>query len=191
MQRTIDVKIDEAQMDALNLLLQCTNHDDKILLVHISTYSFLFPIAERITYVLTHSTSFFVPDGTYRLRVLAVGGGGGGCGGIKQGRGGSGELGVKIIQITGPKTVNVSVGRGGLGARGHTVESDSDGLTSQFGNYVSAAGGQGCRRDLKERSLRTRWGARLLRNSDVIKGNYSGMRHTIFSDSIAHQLVLK
>lgn len=104
------------------------------------------------------------------MRVLAVGGGGGGCGGIKQGRGGSGEAVVNIIQLTGPKTVNVSVGKGGQGARGHTVKSDSNGTPSQFGNCLTAAGGQGCTRDLLEQSLMKLRGFRLLRNKYVTKG---------------------
>ena len=117
------------------------------------------------------STTFTVPNGTFRLRVLAVGGGGGGCGGIKQGRGGSGELVVNIIQLSGPRTVNVSVGRGGLGARGHSDESDSDGTSSQFGDYVTATGGRGCTGDLTEHSLMEHRGIRLLRNIDIAKGN--------------------
>ena len=128
-------------------------------------------LGETISYVLTNSTTFSVPNGTFRLRILALGGGGGGCGGIKQGRGESGDLVVNIIQISGPRTVNVSVGRGGLGVRGHTADLNSDGMPSQFGDYVIAAGGHGCARNLREYSLMEYRGIQLLRNVDITKGN--------------------
>lgn len=128
-------------------------------------------LGEAISYVLTNSTTFSVPNGTFRLRILALGGGGGGCGGIKQGRGESGDLVVNVIHISGPRTVNVSVGRGGLGVRGHTADLNSEGMPSQFGDYVIAAGGHGCARNLREYSLMEYRGIRLLRKVDITKGN--------------------
>ena len=128
-------------------------------------------LGETISYVLTNSTTFSVPNGTFRLRILALGGGGGGCGGIKQGRGESGDLVVNIIQISGPRTVNVSVGGGGLGVRGHTAYLSSEGMPSQFGDYVIAAGGHGCARNLREYSLMDYRGIQLLRKVDITKGN--------------------
>ena len=128
-------------------------------------------LGETISYVLTNSTTFSVPNGTFRLRILALGGGGGGCGGIKQGRGESGDLVVNIIQISGPRTVNVSVGGGGLGVRGHTAYLNSEGMPSQFGDYVIAAGGHGCARNLREYSLMDYRGIQLLRKVDITKGN--------------------
>ena len=104
---------------------------------------------------------------------MALGGGGGGCGGIKQGRGESGDLVVDIIQISGPRTVNVSVGRGGLGVRGHTADINSEGMPSRFGDYVIAAGGHGCAMNLREYSLMEYRGIQLLRNVDITKGNNS------------------
>ena len=130
-------------------------------------------LGETISYVLTNSTTFSVPNGTFRLRILALGGGGGGCGGIKQGRGESGDLVVNIIQISGPRTVNVSVGGGGLGVRGHTADINSEGMPSRFGDYVIAAGGHGCARNLREYSLMEYRGIQLLRNVDITKGNNS------------------
>lgn len=100
-----------------------------------------------------------------------VGGGGGGCGGIKQGKGGSGAVVVNIMQFTGPKTVNVSVGKGGLGAIGHSVKSGSDGKSSWFGDYVSAAGGRGCTSDMTEISLKKVKGIGLFRCNDITEGN--------------------
>ena len=128
-------------------------------------------LGETISYVLTNSTTFSVPNDTFRLRILALGGGGGGCGGIKQGRGESGDLMVNIIQISGPRTVNVSVGRGGLGVRGHTADLNSDGMPSQFGDYVIAAGGHGCARNLWKYSPMEYRGIQLLRKVDITKGN--------------------
>ena len=131
----------------------------------------LIYLGETISYVLTNSTTFSVPNGTFRLRILALGGGGGGCGGIKQGRGESGDLVVNIIQISGPRTVNVSIGRGGLGERGHTADLNSEGVPSQFGDYVIAAGGHGCARNLKEYSLMEYRGIQFHRKVEITKGN--------------------
>lgn len=128
-------------------------------------------LGERTAYLLSNSTIFSIPNGTYRLRVLAVGGGGGGCGGIKQGRSRSGDPAVNIIHVSGPTTVNVSIGRGGQGAKGHSVESVSTGISSQFGNYVTALGGRGCTRDVLDYSLIQVKGIRHLRSSEITKGN--------------------
>lgn len=105
--------------------------------------------------------------------MLAVGGGGGGCGGIKHGIGESGSPAVNIIHVTGPKTVNVTIGRGGLGEKGHSVESVSNGLSSRFGNYVSALGGRGCTREDLAYSLVEVRGIRHLRLSKIATGNVS------------------
>ena len=99
-----------------------------------------------------------------------MGGGGGGCGGIKQGRSRSGNPAVNIIHVSGPKTVNVSVGRGGLGEKGHSVESASNGLQSQFGKYVTALGGRGCTREDLSYSLIQVRGVRHLQSSKITKG---------------------
>ena len=101
-----------------------------------------------------------------------MGGGGGGCGGIKQGRGGSGNLVINIMHVSGPKTINVSKGRGGLGERGHSVESVSNGLQSQFGNYVTALGGRGCTREVLDYSLVQVRGVRHLQSSKISKGTF-------------------
>ena len=101
-----------------------------------------------------------------------MGGGGGGCGGIKQGRGGSGNLAINIMHVSGPKTINVSIGRGGLGERGHSVESVSNGLQSQFGNYVTALGGRGCTREVLDYPLVQVRGVRHLQSSKITKGKF-------------------
>lgn len=132
----------------------------------------MFDIDNRTAYLLPNTTTFTVPNGTYRLRVLAVGGGGGGCGGIKQGRSRSGNLAVNIIHVSGPKTINVSIGRGGRGEKGHSVESVSNGLPSQFGNYVSVLGGRGCTREDLGYSLMQVRGVRRLQSSKITKGKF-------------------
>lgn len=101
-----------------------------------------------------------------------MGGGGGGCGGIKQGRGESGNLAINIIHVSGPKTINVSIGRGGLGEKGHSVESVSNGLQSQFGNYVTAPGGRGCTRKVLGYSLVQVRGVRHLQLSKITEGKF-------------------
>lgn len=130
-------------------------------------------VDERKAYLLPNSTSFLVPNGTYRLRVLAVGGGGGGCGGIKQGRGRSGKPAVNIIHVSGPKAMNVSIGRGGQGEKGHSVESISNGLSSLFGDYVIALGGRGCTRESLVSLLRDVKGMRRLMLSKITTGDIS------------------
>lgn len=102
-----------------------------------------------------------------------MGGGGGGCGGIKQGRGRSGIPVVNIIHVSGPKTVNVSIGGGGLGEKGHSVESVSNGLSTRFGNHVTALGGRGCTREGLGYSLMEARGIRHLRLSEVTTGKTS------------------
>ena len=105
--------------------------------------------------------------------MLAVGGGGGGCGGIKQGRGGSGKPSVNIIHVSGPKAVNISIGRGGRGEKGHSVESVSNGLSSWFSDYVIALGGRGCTRENLDSSLKDVKGIRHLRLSKITTGDIS------------------
>ena len=111
-----------------------------------------------------------------------MGGGGGGCGGIKQGRSASGNLAVNIIHVSGPKTINVSIGRGGLGEKGHSVESVSNGLQSQFGDYLTALGGRGCTRDVLGYFLMQVRGVRHLQSSKITKGEFiTYYIHQIFS----------
>lgn len=102
-----------------------------------------------------------------------MGGGGGGCGGIKHGRSRSGNLAVNIIHVSGPETINVSIGRGGLGEKGHSVESVSNGLQSQFGKYVTALGGRGCTGEGLGYSLMQVRGIRHLQSSRITRGNLS------------------
>ena len=117
-----------------------------------------------------------------------MGGGGGGCGGIKQGRGGGGHLKINIIHVSGPKTINASIGRGGLGEKGHSVESVSNGLQSQFGNHVTALGGSGCTREVLGYSLLQVRGVRHLQSSKITKGklitHYSSYPLTMNKKSI-------
>lgn len=128
-------------------------------------------LGEPITFLFHNSTTFFVPNGTYRLRVLAVGGGGGGCGGIMNGLGRSGDVAVKIVHVSGPAAINVSVGLGGLGAEGHSVKSISNGGSSHFGNYFTVPGGPGCSKGKSEYNLSHLKGIRHLQMTKIAKGN--------------------
>ena len=100
-----------------------------------------------------------------------MGGGGGGCGGIKQGISRSGDVVVNIVHVSGPAAINVSVGKGGLGAEGHNVESISNGISTHFGKYLTALGGRGCTRNDLGFSLNQLRGVRHLRMSKITKGN--------------------
>lgn len=103
--------------------------------------------------------------------MLAVGGGGGGCGGIKKGLGRSGDIAVKIVHVSGPAAINVSVGLGGLGAEGHSVKSISNGGSSHFGNYFTVPGGPGCSKGKSEYNLSHLKGIRHLQMTKIAKGN--------------------
>jgi len=81
---------------------------------------------------------------------------------------------VNIIHVSGPETINVSIGRGGLGEKGHSVESVSNGLQSQFGKYVTALGGRGCTGEVfSDYSLMQVRGIRHLQSSRITRGNLS------------------
>ena len=120
-----------------------------------------------------NTTVFQIPSGSYRLRILAIGGGGGGCGGIKQGKGEGAEPVVNIIKLHGPETFDVIVGQGGKGARGHNEEATSNGMHTRFGTYVKANGGRGCTNDPLVRSFQTLKGIDLFRLSDIANGKHT------------------
>ena len=83
-----------------------------------------------------------------------------------------GEAGaVKIVHVSGPAAINVSVGLGGLGAEGHSVKSISNGGSSHFGNYFTVPGGPGCSKSKSEYNLSHRKGIRHLQMSKIVKGN--------------------
>ena len=94
--------------------------------------------------MIEKDTNFTVPAGLYRLRILAVGGGGAGCGIMRLGQGKSGEPAIRINVVRGPTTIRVDVGRGGGQAKNDTVKRELRGQPTSFGNYVKAKGGNGC-----------------------------------------------
>ena len=89
----------------------------------------------------------FTGNGTYnksgndvtQLRVICIGGGGGGRGYGESG--GAGGFGERWIDATGISSVSVSVGGGGGG--GNYYGYSGRGGTTSFGSYVSASGGYG------------------------------------------------
>lgn len=86
--------------------------------------------------------TFTPPSGVTTFTVMAIGGGGGGGGG-HQGGGGSGYVSFGTFTVTGP--VAVTVGTGGTGAMGSSANdqpSGTNGMASNFGSLLSAAGGQ-------------------------------------------------
>ncbi len=92
--------------------------------------------------IFTASGVFTPPAGVTRVRVVAIGGGAGGGGG-HQGGGGSGYLAYGTYDISG--SVAVTVGAGGAGAPGaanNSQPSGTNGGTSSFGAFLTAAGGQ-------------------------------------------------
>lgn len=95
-----------------------------------------------VTY--TSSGTFTVPAGVNSVRVLCVGGGGGGCSG-HQGGGGSGYVNTGTISVSPGQNISITVGSGGLGAQAvvstNTVIGITPGGSSSFGGSVTANGG--------------------------------------------------
>ena len=103
------------------------------------------------TEIITEDTDWACPDnavGDVLVRCFGGGGGGGGCwtGSARYcggGGGGGGHMGVGTVDsaLLVGKTVTITIGTGGAGAKGSAVA--STGGTTSFGTYVSANGGSG------------------------------------------------
>lgn len=95
--------------------------------------------------IFTSSGTFTVPGGVTSVRVLCVGGGGGGASG-HQGGGGSGYVSANTVSVTPGQTITVTVGQGGTGAQQvvstNTIIGITPGGASSFGSLVTANGGQ-------------------------------------------------
>jgi len=97
-----------------------------------------------IAYAATGSYTFTVPpvlrSGRRIATVIVTGGGGPGSSGGGRAGGGAGGTAIKRLSLAGVSSVQVTVGRGGVGlADGGSTE---DGFSTSFGAYCSATGGQ-------------------------------------------------
>ncbi|XP_048578668.1 adhesion G protein-coupled receptor L1 isoform X2 [Nematostella vectensis] len=99
---------------------------------------------------LYNESSVFHPDGNgdYLVRILTVGGGAGGCGGLSGPRPGQrGQISIDIKFIQGKTPINVTVGMGGAGS---LVGRYSGGGDSSFGGYAVASGALPCLPEFKK-----------------------------------------
>lgn len=94
--------------------------------------------------IFTSNGTFTVPGGVTQIRVLCVGGGGGGASG-HQGGGAGGFVQTGTYSVVPGNTYNITVGSGGLGAQTvvstNTITGNTPGGSSSFGNLLTVQGG--------------------------------------------------
>ena len=99
--------------------------------------------------IITSSQNFTVPSGVTRLRVVCIGGGGGGAsltGTINvPTNGGHGGAGEALVPVSGGQVIYCTIGNGGAAAAvaPWPYAGGSAGGTTSFGGYASATGGAG------------------------------------------------
>ena len=104
------------------------SNDDSGGLIQIDTY--------------TGNNTWYKPTGARQIRVLVIGGGGGGCGHTESGgAGGFAEKWIDVSSWSNGQAVSITCGSAGDGRNYH--QGCGTGGTSSFGSYVSASGGQG------------------------------------------------
>ena len=98
--------------------------------------------------VITTSQDFIVPPRTTRLQVCLAGGGGAGSAvrgtstNLGAGGGHAGEVVIAEVDVTPGEVIPVTIGGGGSRVSGNTL-AGGNGHPSSFGDYLTAAGGQG------------------------------------------------
>lgn len=130
--RTVTPQLHQIVIDQPAGLLPGTHR--LTLTTSIDTSSMIFTIPEEVRtpsrQIFTESGTWTKPEGVTRVKVTAVGSGGGG-GNLRAG--GAGGTGEKWIDVSNISSVDITVGAGGARNR--------DGETSSFGSHCSASGG--------------------------------------------------
>ena len=112
--------------------------------------------------LFNRSSTFGLPSGLHRVRVLAVGGGAAGCEAFSFTRTQASTPVVDFIHVSGPTDINVTVGGGGTRRR--------NGMPSSFGSFVSAKGGAGCKPIFKATLWKDIRGIHVFRLNNITKG---------------------
>ena len=102
-----------------------------------------FPSSDLLNNSVSGTYTWTKPAGCRMVKVICVGGGGGGCAHGESG--GAGGMAEKWINVENVSSVTVTVGGRGGGTGYYSAS--GDGGTSSFGSYVSATGGYGANRN--------------------------------------------